>query len=852
MPRNVLSIPAKTSPLSSSSLSKVLRAHIAEHFTDTHPDAFTDDLREVARIRGQVVRMDVHVSSVGAAQRYNAQLAFMITKFPPDIDLAFPWTIAFPPALSLFSVSLVPDTSPPGSPSASSVPVKPYAKTTSSSQVVAQPNLHYERAAVLFSLAALYSSLGTQEARSEGESIKRAIAAFQASAGVLQYILTELTPLLTPLFVGKNARFSDPDLQPVMLSCLRDAMLAQAQECFWQKAVVDRLKDATIAKLAARVSELYAHALDFAETGGAIEPSEPGAPRGCELPREWINHMTIKRWHFSAAAHFRKSTDDLGANRYGDELGRLKVAESDVKKALDSSRAGVSDALQNDLKSLHGAIQSNLQRATKDNDLIYLEAVTPALKLAPIPAAAMVEAKIPSEIANPIPLLRDAPQPAFGKPLFQELVPYGVHVAVSIFDERKDAFIREEIELKREELDGLASSTLQSLDLPGSLQALEQPAGLPPTLMRKSDEIRSEGGLQRLRAVSSDVMRVAQIAFDVWNEIAGLVQQAPAPATVDHLASAQMADRHRLQADAFAGQVDEYRQTLEQARSSDQIVQQKLNEWSEVLDVLGKGQEALDRFVPGQNRAVSITGEQNTAVRALRVELEGLDDLMDARTAIYEEAKSMARRHDVRPSVMREAAIIASGGQAPMIIEAAHFEPLFERELAAYERFRREMQASEQTQEQRLEAIAERNAAFLQARRVDSTVRKRQDALQMLDLGHAKYREISANLIEGLKFYNAMVKMLHDLRENVLGWVHQRQGEMADLTARMAQQASITQRDAEPSQPAVASPTANRTRTRAQAKAAAQRTEQHAASPQQQQQHPNWGAWQGGDIRFAD
>lgn len=44
---------------------------------------------------------------------------------------------------------------------------------------VAHPDLNYERAAVLFSLAALYSAIGAGESRGEGESIKRAIAAFQ-------------------------------------------------------------------------------------------------------------------------------------------------------------------------------------------------------------------------------------------------------------------------------------------------------------------------------------------------------------------------------------------------------------------------------------------------------------------------------------------------------------------------------------------------------------------------------------------------------------------------------------------------------------------------------------------------
>lgn len=160
-------------------------------------------------------------------------------------------------------------------------------KISGNSYTVAHPDLHYERAAVLFSLAALYSSLGANESRKEGESIKRAIAAFQTSAGILHYLYTDMVPLIAHLFMGINARNGDPDLKPAMLACLREAMLAQAQECFWQKAVVDRLKDGTIAKLAIKVSDLYSGALDFAANGVSVSgmEGEDELDLGCELPK---------------------------------------------------------------------------------------------------------------------------------------------------------------------------------------------------------------------------------------------------------------------------------------------------------------------------------------------------------------------------------------------------------------------------------------------------------------------------------------------------------------------------------------------------------------------------------------
>lgn len=633
------------------------------------------------------------------------------------------------------------------------------------SYTVAHPDLHYERSAVLFTLAALHSALGANESRKDGESLKRAIASFQASAGILHYLLTEMTPLISHLSSGTNSRNADPDLKPAMLACLREAMLAQAQECFWQKALLDRLKDVTIAKLATRVSDLYSNALDFASNGVPSDDVINGdinQEGGCELPKDWLNHMTIKKWHFAAAAQYRKSCEDLGANRYGDELGRLKVAESYVKKALDSSKRGVSEALQSDLKSLQGVITSNLSRAAKDNDLIYLETVTPPSSLTPIPAAVMAVTKIPVEVSTPILYLRDSPAPAYGKPLFRELVPYGVHVAISIFEDRKESFIREEFEMKREELDSLAASALQSLGLPGSLQALDQPIGLPPSLVRKAEDVQSEGGYQRLEALAGDVARISRADEGVLREIQAILRQEEVE---DENAKHSMSiSRNDEQAILLREKAVEFEQTMIQARDSDAMVKEKMNEWKDLITVLSSGYDALIQYIPQQTRVLSMDQTQSSAVRALRVELEGLDDLIDSRAALVEEVKSMSRRHDIRPAVMREAGMIASGSQAPLIIEARHFEPLFEVEMQPFEKMQAEMYNSEQGQEERLEIIRQKNEDFIESKKGNGVVERREEALQLMDVTYSKYRELSANLTEGLKVSNSIYRLLVDSR----------------------------------------------------------------------------------------
>lgn len=68
-------------------------------------------------------------------------------------------------------------------------------------------------------------------------------------------------------------------------------------------------------------------------------------------------------------------------------------------------------------------------------------------------------------------------------------------------------------------LDEAHVSTLQSLNLPGSIQALERPAGLPPSLLKKAEEVEAEGGVDRIRSLLNEVQRLnksnAKILSDV-------------------------------------------------------------------------------------------------------------------------------------------------------------------------------------------------------------------------------------------------------------------------------------------------------------------------------------------------
>lgn len=107
---------------------------------------------------------------------------------------------------------------------------------------------------------------------------------------------------------------------------------------------------------------------------------------------------------------------------------------------------------------------------------------------------------------------------------------------------------------------------------------------------------------------------------------------------------------------------------------------------------------------------------------------------------------------------------------------------LFERRLST--RYSAELTSlqNESVEQLRLESrLRETNTGFTNIRKLDSSTQEREAALQALENGYFKYREIVQNLETGRKFYNDLGKLLARLRETVKGWCLERMSEAKTL-----------------------------------------------------------------------
>ena len=110
----------------------------------------------------------------------------------------------------------------------------------------------YERAAVLFNLAASLSMLATDEDRTEPAGLRAACHYFQQAAGVVDEALCLCSA--SP-WVERTA-----DMTSDFLAALRALLLAQAQKCFFEKASAEKMSDSILAKISAECAAPHEHA----------------------------------------------------------------------------------------------------------------------------------------------------------------------------------------------------------------------------------------------------------------------------------------------------------------------------------------------------------------------------------------------------------------------------------------------------------------------------------------------------------------------------------------------------------------------------------------------------------------
>ena len=112
-------------------------------------------------------------------------------------------------------------------------------------KLTTQTSIAYEKACIIFQIAATHSAIAASQNRSDPEGLKRAFYYFRTCAGMLTYI---------------NENFlhaPSTDLSREVIKFLVGVILAQATEVFFEKCTDEKKGNTLIAKIAAQAAFMY-------------------------------------------------------------------------------------------------------------------------------------------------------------------------------------------------------------------------------------------------------------------------------------------------------------------------------------------------------------------------------------------------------------------------------------------------------------------------------------------------------------------------------------------------------------------------------------------------------------------
>ncbi|KNE65174.1 hypothetical protein AMAG_10827 [Allomyces macrogynus ATCC 38327] len=266
-----------------------------------------------------------------------------------------------------------------------------FSTTDKCAKKIMTPCIQCEKAAVLFNLAAVHAQLAANQSVRTTGGIKTAALHFQTAAGILDYIRVELVPR----FSTKAEKTAD--MSPDTLQALTELMLAQANECFWEKASTDGISDTVISQLAAQTAAHY-EAVQL--VGARSDTSKilhkvlnPTSSRGPRLPRDWLAHARTKALLYSAIAHSHSPhpRTEVGV---GHRIARLTLAKSLVERSIKEPEQ-LGAILVRQCEYHHTRIAAALRSLEVENKMLG-EPVPDARSLAPL-------RRLPDPVAAQIP-----------------------------------------------------------------------------------------------------------------------------------------------------------------------------------------------------------------------------------------------------------------------------------------------------------------------------------------------------------------------------------------------------------------------------------------------------------------
>eukprot|EP00043_Microstomoeca_roanoka_P007973 m.76873 g.76873 ORF g.76873 m.76873 type:complete len:900 (-) comp14045_c0_seq1:63-2762(-) len=479
-------------------------------------------------------------------------------------------------------------------------------------------DINFEFINVLFNIGAVHSQIGAMANLSSDSGLRHASVNFQSAATIFNTVAAQIHKYYT--------KPPSNDLQPMFLHALSFLMLAQSQEMYWRKCVVERKSNGIIAKLAKQTSSFYADAYrNLVASNGA--------------DKTWIAIAQAKTAFYEADAHYRVAMAEKEEEEIGSALARLRVAELKLAEA-----AHLAAGTEFSVTHLQNTIAQMLKEYERENSMIYMKVVPSAAALTPLAQHATVSADRP---------LPDYTSKEYiGEDPFAALIPVSVHQAAQRYEERRNQYVRDVVEqLKTATMQCVEGLT--AMQLPGALQVAQSPTDMPQTLIDHCNEIRAAGGVEHLRQQINDLPDKSKTCREMLDETRAKLdqeEQDDMELRQQHGSRWTREPSQKLNTN-MRKEMDKHTTIVDRAAESDMKVVERFHELEPAIVFMMRPIEEIKASLPAANASDGPAGP----VEELTQLLQSLDELRAKRDAIPDKLEELKASDNIIPLLLEKA-----------------------------------------------------------------------------------------------------------------------------------------------------------------------------------------------------
>jgi len=564
-------------------------------------------------------------------------------------------------------------------------------------------SVHLEKAATVFNIGAFCSQMAYEHDKATVDGLKQAGKLFQESGGVFSFLRQELMPHL----LGQEPT----DMSPLCLQMLENIMVAQAQECVFEMALLLGKSDFALAKLSKYIADLY----------DAVLVSLSSKELKSHFEKSWRSLFSVKGLYYEALAYQHHATYMRGKDGDIDQCVRNEIAFlqnakeliAKAKKESYNTRSSVKDVVN----ERYDRIKGMLEKRMDDNEKIYMQLrIPPCSELEEIEPAVVSKAETPDYLREPI-----------GTLVFQGVIPESITKEWSKYTDMVDNLLREHTDMLEAASDE-ARVALREMELPESLLGLQSGRieCIPDNVRLEVESIEKTGGLTHLQHLLAQIQQLRQ---SVHEDIERCHQILRAPEVT-----------HSPSISVWRNKISGFVNNMNLARQSDDHSQEMLKKFSKQISELRLQDVAARMPVLQTPMLIMDSTEPAEAINCLRIGLNHMNTLSKQRASIEEHLRRMKHGDDIIDSLVS-------------MPKDKSTKDIFAEQMSRYDKFKDLIKENVSKQVEILTAMRSGNAIFRQTYDFGEwEIKRKQEAENVKDDINV-FSSIEKSLQEGIQFY---------------------------------------------------------------------------------------------------